>query len=906
MPASGFASQDAQGEAGSGALTWMKITDPDEWLPRIAPGTDLRVLLPDQDRFEILAEKLTALGAQVRRVRYLVEDEAITVAPGSRRPQLVASSGLCRLIRPSRGSLAEVTGSAAAAARDAFDAAWQGSQAMAGSGDGSVPTAALVPAELLRFLPFPVLNPAQAQALPEVFGHDENLLVVAPTGAGKTVVGMAAALRTIVQQGRKSAWLVPQRSLTDELDRELAAWRGHGLRVERLSGEHTVDIERIHQADLWVATTEKFEAICRASAFREALAEVGSLVVDEIHMLGDAARGAVLEALLARVRDGEIQTRIVGLSATIANAGQIAGWLQARLLSVTWRPSRLTWQLPAIAAHPDFTVTEAARTRLAAAITAEVTADGGSVLIFCGSKRNVRRTALVVAASRGADISGVRPDNPERLQQVCRQARVGLHYQGWEYRREAELAFRRREVDVLVATSTVAAGVNLPARAVVIQDTQAGLDTLDVATVQQMFGRAGRTGAGEDQGWAFMIVDEQERPGWQSQLVAGHTVTSRIHDSLPEQLLSEAVQQRMTSQQQAEQWWVQTLAFHQGQRGLQPLIRAIQFLISAGMLTAGPGGPRDRRLSATELGRLTARLMVSPVLADSLRHALTAAPVPAGPDEAEELMAETLATLLPKLAQASVGDDAKTAVTRLLAARGQVTSQARPGPASSPRRGDLGRAALLAVAKSPEAFHPGVRQIGGVPYAAMYPLLEEAPRYLHWLASQGLFGTLHPWCAIVAADLERRITWRMLQPPRGAGRLLWACEQMATPAQAQQGVPELWTAARSRGHASPDWPVGGRPRGCRLDQADYLAMLRERTTTTTIEADGSPVRAAGPAGSVLAVWAGQTYRVTPIRRGRAEIEQPPASAGAPGAAIFTWRGDYRSTGWLAAYNRMEG
>jgi helicase len=188
----------------------------------------------------------------------------------------VASSGLCRLIRPSRGSLAEVTGSAAAAARDAFDAAWRGSQAMAGSGDGSVPTAALVPAELLRFLPFPVLNPAQAQALPEVFGHDENLLVVAPTGAGKTVVGMAAALRTIVQQGRKSAWLVPQRSLTDELDRELAAWRGHGLRVERLSGEHTVDIERIHQADLWVATTEKFEAICRASAFREALAEVGS------------------------------------------------------------------------------------------------------------------------------------------------------------------------------------------------------------------------------------------------------------------------------------------------------------------------------------------------------------------------------------------------------------------------------------------------------------------------------------------------------------------------------------------------------------------------------------------------------------------------------------------------------
>jgi helicase len=133
-------------------------------------------------------------------------------------------------------------------------------------------------------------------------------------------------------------------------------------------------------------------------------------------MLGDPARGPLLEALLARVRDGAIPARIVGLSATISNAEQIAAWLRARLLRVTWRPGRLTWQLPVIPAHPDFAVTEAARTRLAAAITAVVTGDGGSVLVFCGNKRNVRRTALVIAATRGADVSGVRPDN-----QACAQ-----------------------------------------------------------------------------------------------------------------------------------------------------------------------------------------------------------------------------------------------------------------------------------------------------------------------------------------------------------------------------------------------------------------------------------------------------------------------------------------------------
>jgi helicase len=369
------------------------------------------------------------------------------------------------------------------------------------------------------------------------------------------------------------------------------------------------------------------------------------------------------------------------------------------------------------------------------------------------------------------------------------------------------------------------------------------------------------------------------------------------------------VQQLVSSQRQAEQWWVQTLAFHQGQRSLRPLSRGIQFLVSAGMLTVSPAQSGDRELGPTELGRLTARLMVSPVICDGLRRALARAPVPAGPEEAEELLAETLAALLPKLVQASGGDGAKAAVARLLAARGHVGPQARPvqaaGSAGGSQRGDLARAALLAVANSPEAFRPGVRQIGGIPYGAVYPVLEEVPRYLHWLASQGLFGTVHPWCAIVAADLERRITWRMLQPPRGAGRLLWACEQMATPAHAGQ-VPQLWAAARSQGYTSPDWPVAGRPRQCHLDHAGYLALLRERTTASTIEADGAQVRAAGPAGSVLAVWSGKAYLVTPIRRGRAVTEQPAPAAGAPGAAVFTWRGDYRATGWLAAYSQIPG
>jgi helicase len=899
-------------------IVWFKMTDPVGELPLVPPGTDLRVLVPDTQEFATRAEELAADAARLRRVKYLLEDEVITA---SHEHQEVVSR-ICGLSRPYRGTFTKTTGPAVRAARDAFHLMWQDSEPVGSPSPAEathaapIPASTLIPAELAPFLPYGTLNQAQAEVVPEILGHDQNLLVVAPTGAGKTVMGMVAALRAIRLQGRKAAWLVPQRSLADELDHELATWRERGLKVERLSGEYATDMTRIKDADMWVATTEKFEALCRTAALRESLAEVGVLVVDEIHMLGDSTRGPVLEALLTRIMGGAAETRLLGLSATVSNAEHITEWLGAKLIRSSWRPTRLTWQLPVIGANADFAVTEAARTSLASAIAGLVTRDGGSVIVFCGSKRNVRRTALAIAASRGVNISGVQQTDTRRLEQICREARIGLHYAGWEHRRESERAFREREADVLIATSTVAAGVNLPARAVIIADTQIGLETLDVATVQQMFGRAGRLGAGEDHGWAFMIVDERERASWQAKLVAGHTVRSQILGSLPDHVLGEAVQQQRTTfltERDAEQWWLHTLAFHQGRHSTAPLRKAVGFLSSAEMLTVDAAG--ERRLMPTELGRLTARLMVPSVVSNQLRQVLSDAVVPTSASQAEAALAGILAATIPKLAQARVNDDARSALARLLATydEGERGPGARPDSAthqSGQQRGDLARAAVLTVANAPEAFHPAVRQIGGVPYPAMYQVLAEAPRYLHWLACQGLFGTIHPWWAIVAADLELRITWRMLQPGRGAGRLLWACEQMATPTDAAHVVPRLWRAARARGHASPDWPGTARPTGCQLDTAGYLTFLSDRATAVAIEITDGVVSAQAPAGSMLAAWTGSAYTVAPVKRGSATAPLPAgnpgdAAAERSGAAVFTWRGDYRATGWLAAYSRLQ-
>jgi helicase len=890
---------------------WIKIADPDAPLPDVATYTDVRALLPHDERFLVLAEKLTAAGVAVRRVPYLLESEIILRDDGpvvATDPSVQAVTYSCSLVRGVRKSILRTSGADAQAASDAFALMWHAHGPEPSGIQGPVPVDDVLPEAWSRLIGHQMLNPAQAEILPTVLANDDNLVVVAPTGAGKTVIGMASALKVILTRGLRAVWLVPQRSLTDELDRDLDGWRSQGLKVERLSGEHPIDVERLRDADLWVATTEKFEAVSRTAVLREAIDAIGCLVVDEIHLLGDDTRGSTLEAMLARVRDGRSRVRIVGLSATVANADELAAWLQARLVSITWRASRLSWQLPMIAAHTDWNVTEATRTRLAAGITRLVTDDGGSVLVFCGSKRNVRRTALVIAAARGADILRVHPDDGERVHGVCAAVGVGLHYKGWEYRHAAERAFRERRMDVLVATPTVAAGVNLPARAVVVRDTQVGLSQFDVATMQQMFGRAGRIGTGETEGLAFLLSDETERAQWQARLVAGNLVRSQILSSLADHVLGEVVRQAVTSVGQAEQWWVQTLAHHQGNRSLAPLRESIRLLQSASLIDVLPGPAGDIALTPTELGSLTARLMVSTTVGHALRVALGAVSPPAGADDAERVLIDVLSATVPKLAQASVSDDARVAVAQVLAAEGRISQVdahdldnfRASRQVSEPQRGDLARAALLTVANTPELFGASTGEVAGIPYAAVYPILEDAPRYLHWLASQGLLGTVQPWIAIVAADLGRRVRWRRCVPRRGAGRLLWMCEQMATPTRLQEFVPRLWHAAVGRGHSGPDWRPGPVPLLCQLDEVAYREVLRDRATDSTFTISGDVLYATGPSGSALVVFNGRDYRSVPIQRGSASLAM--VSAPDTAAAVFTWRGDYRATNWLAEYN----
>ncbi|MGQ4731483.1 DEAD/DEAH box helicase [Streptomyces sp. Ju416(a)] len=898
------------------ALAWWKAADP-AWRPAeaaLAAAEDARVILPDGPEYEELRGWLEERDVPCRVSRYWEEAEQVgTVNDTGGRTELVTAGP---------EGAAPAAGPWAVAARDAFAAQWDALEELPeGDADTYVPVGALVPADWAELLPHPTFNPVQAAAVPEVLEGRGHLVVVAPTGAGKTPIGMVAALEAYAR-GRKAAWLVPQRSLTDELDRELQLWRSRGLRVVRLTGEAVVDTELIRSADVWVATTEKFEAICRAGSLRDSLAEVGCLVVDEIHLLGDPTRGAVLEALLARVREDSAGTRIVGLSATVANAEEVARWLGARLVRTTWRPTRLTWQLPLLdpVDESDWAARAAVRTGATVRIARQVTDDGGSVLVFCGSKRRVRSTALALAADRGVSTVGVDADDAEAVERLCTGAGVRLHYRDWPYKREAEQAFRAREADVLVATSTVAAGVNLPARAVIVSDTTLGMDRVEVSMVQQMFGRAGRIGAGEREGWAFLLTDPAERAHWQARLAAGYTVRSRLADHVADHLLAEAVQQRLSTLEEAESWWAGTFAAYQGHDSVEPLHEAAKFLASVGCLR--PAADEDR-LEPSALGRLTSRFMVDAVLADDLATALRRAPVPDDPLAAEDLLAELLSTCLPVLEQAPFTERAKAALRAALRETGRAAAEepdtpwgpARAeAPASAddeqgPRAGDLARAVLLLAAHRPALFRGRPAYVLGIPVDSMTGILEEARRYLAWLGAQGPLGTVHPWVAVVAADLSLRIRWRTLGAGRGAGRLLWMCERMATAPLAPGLVPRMWKAARARGIDAPDWNGTTPPGECAISRDGYRALLAERVTGTRLTLQGEEVRVWAPPGAAIRLWSGAATTLHIADGEETTLLLPPAGPadagdGCRGAAVFT-RGDRLASGWLGTYAALR-
>lgn len=183
------------------------------------------------------------------------------------------------------------------------------------------------------------LRPSQRKSIEKgLFENNNNQIVCTPTGSGKTLVAELAMLDAILNKKKRVIYIVPLKALASEKYREFEEVYGNDFKISVSVGE--LQSERYnYDFDLLILTAEKLDSLIRHN--KEILNDIGLVIADEIHLINDETRGPTLEILLSIFKAKYNYVRIIGLSATIGNAKELAKWLEADLIEDRWRPVEL-------------------------------------------------------------------------------------------------------------------------------------------------------------------------------------------------------------------------------------------------------------------------------------------------------------------------------------------------------------------------------------------------------------------------------------------------------------------------------------------------------------------------------------------------------------------------------------
>jgi activating signal cointegrator complex subunit 3 len=415
---------------------------------------------------------------------------------------------------------------------------------------------------------FNYFNPVQTQAFHSLYHHDTNVLVGAPTGSGKTVTAEIAMFRLFNHYPEKKViYIAPLKALAKE---RLRDWRNKLSRLKKsvveLSGDFTPDIKALLNSNVIITTPEKWDGISRNWQHRSYVQDVGLVIIDEIHLLGQE-RGPVLEVIVSRMRYIASQTknpvRIIGLSTALSNSVDLANWLGIEKLGFfNFKPS--VRPVP-IQSHISGFTEKAYCPRMASmnkpAYKAIKTFSGGKpVLIFVSSRRQTRLTAFDLIAYCHAEDSNSRGflNMPiDDLEVILTQVKdnnlkhalyfgIGMHHAGLieSDRSIVEELFLNQKIQILVTTTTLAWGVNFPARLVIIKGTEF-FDAKEkryldypVTDVLQMMGRAGRPQF-DDTGIVCIYALQEKVPFLKTFLFQPFPVESSLAGQLPDHINAE-------------------------------------------------------------------------------------------------------------------------------------------------------------------------------------------------------------------------------------------------------------------------------------------------------------------------------------------------------------------------------
>ena len=479
--------------------------------------------------------------------------------------------------------------------------------------------------------PFDEFNEMQREALPILLETDDNVVASAPTASGKTALAELAICRTL-ERGGTALFIAPLRALTNEKEADWDRFESLGYDVYVVTGERELDPGRAERADILVMTPEKTDSATRkADSARYAfIRAIDCVIIDEVHLLDAERRGAVLEVTISRLRR-RWSPRIVALSATMQNVEDVARWLDAPARATFdfgegHRPVTLHADVETYS-HGENPFADKYRRLYRALDLAEPhIRDGGQALVFVASRRDTVRAAEKARdelAERDVPV-GVRGEyefhtetqalENDTLRQSALDG-VGFHHAGLSKsdRDRIEEWFREGRILLLFSTSTLAWGVNLPARCVIIRDTKLhdpleGEVPMSPMDVLQMIGRAGRPGY-DDVGYGWVICDQSAADRYRRLLRRGSAIESRLADSIEDHLVAEVAIGTIESVADAMAWVETTFYAARAAGGddaasLATIRRQVETAIDAledrGFLDRDPGGV----LGPTTLGAL--------------------------------------------------------------------------------------------------------------------------------------------------------------------------------------------------------------------------------------------------------------------------------------------------------------
>ncbi|CAF4909304.1 unnamed protein product, partial [Rotaria sp. Silwood1] len=441
---------------------------------------------------------------------------------------------------------------------------------------------------------YKVLNRIQTRMVKAALESDENILLCAPTGAGKTNVALLCILReigkhvmsdgTINVDEFKMIYIAPMRSLVQEVVGNFTKrLNPFGLKVAELTGDHQLSREQINETQLIVCTPEKWDIITRKGGERSYTQLVRLIILDEVHLLHDD-RGPVLEAVIARtirtIETTQDAVRFVGLSATLPNYEDIATFLNVKREGLfhfdnSYRPVPLEQQYIGITEKKAIKRFQIMNDLVYDKVMEH--AGKNQVLIFVHSRKETGKTARAIRdACLEKDTIGAFLKDGSASQEILRTEAeqtknlelkdlfpysFAIHHAGMNRtdRTLVEDLFAERHIQVLVSTATLAWGVNLPAHTVIIKGTQVynpekGRWTeLGALDVMQMLGRAGRPQY-DTRGQGILITSHSELQYYLSLMNQQLPIESQMISKLVDNLNAEIVLGTVQNIREAAEW----------------------------------------------------------------------------------------------------------------------------------------------------------------------------------------------------------------------------------------------------------------------------------------------------------------------------------------------------------------